>query len=105
MIAQTEEDMRRRAERWRIRAAARGLDVGVRSGESTVGGGSLPGETLPTVLLTLPSTVKAEQLRRADYPVLARTQGDIVLLDLRTVQEAEEEILLDVVVQAARIAS
>jgi L-seryl-tRNA(Ser) seleniumtransferase len=105
MIGQTDADMRQRAERWQARAASRGLEVRLRSGESTVGGGSLPGETLPTTLLTLPSTISAARLRSGRHPVLARTRGNTVLLDLRTVQDGEEDVLLDVVLEAARIAS
>jgi L-seryl-tRNA(Ser) seleniumtransferase len=105
MIAQTEDELRVRAESWRARAAAHGLPVDLRKGESTVGGGSLPGETLPTTLVALPSTITATRLRHASHPVLTRTKGNSVLLDLRTVQHPEEDILLDVVVEAARIAS
>lgn len=57
-------------------------------GESTVGGGSIPGETLPTVLLAL-SHGSAEQLqaqlRRCDIPIIARITDDQVVLDVRTV--------------------
>ena len=66
-------------------------------GESTVGGGSLPGTTLPTWLLALdsahPEALKTA-LRRADPPIIARIAGGRVLLDPRTVLAGQESALL-----------
>jgi L-seryl-tRNA(Ser) seleniumtransferase len=67
------------------------------SGESTIGGGSLPGETLPTALLALSvprSNHFLTRLRQAPTPIIARTQDDRVLFDPRTVLEEQEEALL-----------
>jgi L-seryl-tRNA(Ser) seleniumtransferase len=85
-----------------IRKTARGwaeeLGQGdVVASESTVGGGSLPGETLPTYVLRL--EVKSpdrllEKLRSCQPPVIARTEGDRVLLDPRTVLPEQEGALL-----------
>jgi L-seryl-tRNA(Ser) seleniumtransferase len=67
---------------------AAGFTVEVMDGQSTVGGGSLPGETLPTKLVALtvnnPDDFLA-RLRRGDPPVVARIENDRVVLDLRTV--------------------
>jgi len=64
------------------------FDASVIDGQSTVGGGSLPGETLPTKLVALnvasPDDFLA-RLRRGDPPVVARIENDRVLIDLRTV--------------------
>jgi len=57
---------------------------------STVGGGSLPGETLPSwgVALAVPSAGRvATALRRGTPCVMARVEGGRVILDLRTVRE------------------
>lgn len=62
-------------------------------GQSMIGGGSLPEESLPTILLALPSSdadAIAATLRRGDPPVVARIQDGRVVLDLRTV--APEEV-------------
>lgn len=63
---------------------------------SQVGGGSLPGELLETVCVALrankknlPPDVIARLLRMAQPPVFARVQDDWVLLDPRTIEEAE----------------
>ena len=69
-------------------------------GESTVGGGSLPGETLPTALLALsvPSPdAAAAKLRAASVPVIARIGDGRLLLDPRTVLPGQDAALLDAV--------
>jgi L-seryl-tRNA(Ser) seleniumtransferase len=66
-------------------------------GESTVGGGSLPGETLPTYLLALeiPRLEKAlARLRQGKIPIIARLQEDQLVIDPRTVLPEQDETLL-----------
>jgi L-seryl-tRNA(Ser) seleniumtransferase len=93
MIAAPLDALQARAGRWR-QELGRGEVI---PGESTVGGGSLPGETLPTALLALdlpgPNRFLAH-LRAAIPPVIARTQADRVVLDPRTVLEEEDEALV-----------
>ncbi len=65
--------------------------------ESTVGGGSLPGESLKTYVLAL--DVKSpdrflKRLRSSDPPVIARTEDGRVLLDPRTVLPDQDAALL-----------
>ncbi|HZB97947.1 MAG TPA: hypothetical protein VE219_05055, partial [Candidatus Sulfotelmatobacter sp.] len=100
-IAQSADDVAHRARNWQARALARGLEVETQPGESTIGGGSLPGETLPTTLLVLPRRVTAKALRAGHPPVIGRTQNARVLLDLRTVGESQEQNLMDAVSRAA----
>jgi L-seryl-tRNA(Ser) seleniumtransferase len=69
------------------------------SGNSVVGGGSAPTVQPATTLLALKhenfSAVKLEEaLRWSQPPVIARILEDKVLIDLRTVSEAEEAELL-----------
>ena len=66
-------------------------------GESTVGGGSLPGETLPTYLVALKVGSQKrflEALRQAQPPIIARTQEERVQFDPRTVLPEQDEELL-----------
>ena len=94
MIAREAEELQAIAAAW-----AQGLGGSVVAGESAVGGGSLPGATLPTWLLALEVTQPDEflaQLRAADPPVIARIAAGRVLLDPRTVLPGEEEELLAV---------
>ncbi len=93
MICKTPEEIRQRAEHW-----ARQLGQGeVVASQSTIGGGSLPGETLPTYLLTLqviqPNRFLA-RLRKASPPILGRIEDDRVALDPRTVLAEQEAALL-----------
>lgn len=97
MIAAPAPELRRRAARWRSTLARRGVASRLTPGHSTVGGGSLPGEALPTTLLALDSPhpdALAAALRRADPPVVARIEGGAVVLDPRTVLPGEDEALL-----------
>jgi L-seryl-tRNA(Ser) seleniumtransferase len=93
MISMEREQVRVRAEAWR-KALGRGEVV---ESESTVGGGSLPGESMKTWVLALevksPDKFMAK-LRASDPPVIARTENDCVLLDPRTVLPEQENDLI-----------
>ncbi len=78
-----------------------GLKARVIPSRSAIGGGSLPGETLPTRVLSLDCTALAggaegvmHRLRRANPPVIARIEEDRVLLDPRTVLTEQEDQFL-----------
>jgi L-seryl-tRNA(Ser) seleniumtransferase len=100
MLMLTAAEIRPRAERV-VQAIARirGWQAATADGVSAVGGGSAPGVELPTVLVSIdiqgcaPDAIE-EKLRRTNPPVVARIEKDRVLLDLRTVNEAEEPMLL-----------
>ena len=86
------------AERARALVAGVSLPVELVPGESVVGGGSTPGQSLKTMLLALthPTLSAAEveaRLRAATPPVIARVEQDRVLLDLRTVLPEQEPAL------------
>ena len=68
------------------------------NGESLIGGGSAPSATLPTTLIaiacySLSASKLADRLRGAHPPVIARVEEGRVLLDLRTVFPAQDQIL------------
>jgi len=95
MISASQASLRERASAW-----ADWLKTGeVIDGVSTIGGGSLPEETLPTSLLALsvrsPNQFLAG-LRRSTPPVIARVEADRVLLDPRTVLPFQDEKLLTI---------
>lgn len=72
--------------------AANGLAAEIIEGASTVGGGSLPGETLPTRVVALSGAqpqALARRLRQAPTPVISRIVDDRVTLDPRTVLDDE----------------
>jgi len=98
------EEVRRRAAFWTVKLEERGVRASLVSGESAVGGGSVPGHGLPTVLVALegPASRLAAALRRGDPPVIARIEKDACCLDPRTVLRGEDETLIDAVEAAAR---
>jgi L-seryl-tRNA(Ser) seleniumtransferase len=104
------EDLEKRARRFQRRLAresALGAKMTVREESSQVGGGALPMQTLPTRVVAIqPLKMSAasleERLRRNRPPVIARVKEEEVLLDLRTVAEEEEPILLEAVRNALR---
>lgn len=93
MISTPAAELRSRAEAW-----ARALGQGeVVFSQSTVGGGSLPEETLPTFALALtvprPNQFLAE-LRAQRPAVIGRVENDRLLLDPRTVLPDQDSSLL-----------
>ncbi|MDI6785611.1 MAG: L-seryl-tRNA(Sec) selenium transferase [bacterium] len=65
---------------------------------SQVGGGALPGEEIPTKVVSiklnnLSIDKSAQQLRLNNPPILARISKDKLLLDARTIREEEIEII------------
>jgi L-seryl-tRNA(Ser) seleniumtransferase len=102
MIAASPDEIASRAVIW---ADAFGNHAEVIDGESMVGGGSLPGSTLPTRLVAIgrngsfsASGVQAlsRKLRnRREIPVIGRISDDILLLDPRSVLPEEDEIIIN----------
>ncbi|HEY59841.1 MAG TPA: L-seryl-tRNA(Sec) selenium transferase [Anaerolineae bacterium] len=94
MISTTKAEINRRAQNWKKMLGAGELI----KGESKVGGGSLPGESLQTTLLALsvrkPNYFMAK-LRAQPAPVIARVENDLVVFDPRTVLPEQEEILIE----------
>jgi L-seryl-tRNA(Ser) seleniumtransferase len=75
-----------------------GWSVELLVGESVAGGGSTPGETLPTTLVAISAgkTVELERrLRAGSPPVIARVEDDRLLIDLRTVFPEQDGMLLN----------
>jgi L-seryl-tRNA(Ser) seleniumtransferase len=111
MIALDRTALRARAEALRARVAERcrgAVDADVVDEWSSVGGGSLPAESLETACLSVrhrahSADALATALRGADVPVFSRVKGSRVLLDLRTIGEGADE---DAIVLAlARVAA
>jgi L-seryl-tRNA(Ser) seleniumtransferase len=107
MMQASAEQIRARAEQVQeqLRSAPH-LRVEIVSGESLVGGGSAPTSTLPTFLVavtaqTLSADELAERLRQATPPVVARVEEGRVLLDLRTVFEDEEPVMVKALLETS----
>jgi L-seryl-tRNA(Ser) seleniumtransferase len=105
MIAMPLDAIAARAESWRRRLQEAGIATEMLDGTSTVGGGSLPGETLPTKLVAVSTEHPdrlATALRDGSPPVIGRIEGGQLVLDPRTIRPEEEEALLESVATAAR---
>jgi len=101
MLSTPLEEIEKRARLW-----AQALDSSARiiEGESMIGGGSLPGGTLPTRLLALGGQGKrknkdlaqavAQRLRCQEPPIVGRISGNLLLLDPRSVLAEEDETVL-----------
>ena len=90
MIAMPLAAIEARAHAW---VAAVGEVARVVPARSMVGGGSLPGESLPTAAAAITSGSAdqlARQLRRQDPPLVGRVEREAVLLDPRTVDPTED---------------
>jgi len=99
MISAPLEEIDRRARQW---AQALGDWAGVIEGETMIGGGSLPGGTLPTKLVSVGgkkgrNTAQrlGQKLRAQEIPVIGRVSGDVLLLDPRSVLPEEDDILIE----------
>jgi len=66
-------------------------------GISMIGGGSLPGESLPTFLFSLPVDKPnnlLEQLRQLPVPIVARIENGRVVFDPRTILASQESVFV-----------
>jgi L-seryl-tRNA(Ser) seleniumtransferase len=104
MLGASPESIRRRASAWQSRLRELDVEVELADSQSTVGGGSLPGEQLATTVIVINSRRAAgevlRQLREQDPPVVGRIEKDRVLLDPRTVLPDEDDGLIAAVVRA-----
>jgi L-seryl-tRNA(Ser) seleniumtransferase len=103
MIAMLGEQIAARAHQWQQVLAGAGIPGTVIAGVSAVGGGSLPGETLPTYLLAIDASdvdAMAARLRMRPLPVICRIQQDQLLFDPRTVLPNEDDMVVEAI-QAA----
>ena len=83
----------------RLRANCPNLLVEVAESRSVLGGGAAPGSTLPTRVLAVKSENHnadelCAQLRQWETPIIARVEEGRVLLDLRTVEPAQQEAIV-----------
>jgi L-seryl-tRNA(Ser) seleniumtransferase len=97
MMRLSKEEIAVRAGRLAESISARpGFTAVVRDGESLIGGGSTPGQVLPTSLIAVrhsqqPAAKLEETLRRQKPAVLGRVEQDEFIIDLRTVREDQDD--------------
>jgi L-seryl-tRNA(Ser) seleniumtransferase len=106
MISVSPGKLASRATDWASTLQKYGIPARMQRGESTIGGGSLPGETLPTTLLafdaghvSMPLDELAKRLRLRSIPIIVRILRDTLLLDPRTVLEEQDKELVQALVE------
>jgi L-seryl-tRNA(Ser) seleniumtransferase len=110
-MAKSAAEVERRAENFKSHfdnATPGRLNFTLERGASVIGGGSAPEVSLPTVLVAiqaddLSATVIEAHLRNHQIPIIARTERDRVLIDLRTVADDEEEIIVKSLMAIAQL--
>jgi L-seryl-tRNA(Ser) seleniumtransferase len=88
--------LRTRADRL---AAAIGAPAYAVESQAAVGGGGAPGVMLPSAAVALPPAL-AGRLRLGDTPVVGRVHDDRLLLDLLTVPEEHDDLVVAAVRRA-----
>lgn len=108
MLTANQEQLRQRAEAVAgiIRPLVNGsAAVGLIEGYSQVGGGSMPTAELPATLIEIKparagASNLAEQLRKTRPAVIGRLKDNALLMDVRTLQPGEEQLLAQALVAA-----
>ncbi len=85
-------EVRRRCEA--LAASVSRLSASVQPTRTLIGGGAAPGRSLPSFALSLEGGLSAadlaRRLRQQEIPIVARIEGERVLLDLRTVDPKDD---------------
>jgi len=110
MLALTPDELGRRAKRMAAslhKTLPDSVKVSIEDGESQVGSGAVPVETLPTRVLavraaSLPPEELAKRLRYSTPPVFARIHKDAVVFDPRTIQPGEDALVERAIAAALR---
>ncbi|MCK4404698.1 MAG: L-seryl-tRNA(Sec) selenium transferase [candidate division Zixibacteria bacterium] len=112
MISTPLKVLQTRAEKITDELKKSGIKVTIQKSQSTVGGGSLPGETLPTIVISVssqlsqmtvdpPVEVSADQqaklFRQQSPPIIGRIENERFVLDLRTVFSHQDETLVSAI--------
>lgn len=110
LLTRTISQMRRKAN-WimrEVKKAGQPVDLSIQEGYSEVGGGSFPGVRMPTLLLAARSRVTnadglCAALRRNNPPVISRIDRDMVVMDMRTLLDGEERLLVAALINAHKL--
>jgi L-seryl-tRNA(Ser) seleniumtransferase len=94
MLEISVDTLKGRAQRLGRRLRAAGVPVRGRATRAALGGGTTPEETMPSYGLTVRGGQRLlDRLRSQDPPVVGRIEGDMVVLDLRTIPARDDRTL------------
>jgi L-seryl-tRNA(Ser) seleniumtransferase len=109
MISASQRILQNRAERIKNDLKKAGIEINIQESRSTIGGGSLPGETLPTITISVASVnpageskglipdLQAKLFREHTPPIIGRIENDIFVMDLRTVFPKQDDIVISAI--------
>jgi len=102
MISTPVKNLQARAERIKAELEKSDVQISIQKSQSTVGGGSLPGETLPTIVISVASVDEsvdrqAKLFREQSPPIIGRIEDEKFVLDLRTVFPHQDEMIISAV--------
>ena len=97
MISTPLDALKKRAENIKEQLEKSGISITITESKSTVGGGSLPGETLPTIVISVASDSSADEqailFREQSPPIIGRIEDDKFVLDLRTIFPQQDDLI------------
>jgi len=103
MIAQPAEKLKQRAEQIVSQIKPKSSKLGVEKTTSYLGGGSLPGQGLPSYAISIETVIPLEDLARrfrlSKPPLVGRISQEKFLLDLRTVFPEQDSTLSSLISQ------
>lgn len=101
MVALSPESLRARGEAIVKTLAAAGGEANVKVAEvlGVPGGGTLPGVTIPSVGLRIERDL-VDALRSGPQPLIARVEDDHTIIDLRTIDPGDDEIVAQLLATA-----
>ena len=97
MISQKKSSILNRVKKWQ---SACKIKTEICETQSTIGGGSLPGQLIPSFSLSIPETKNltadqiARKLRKNNIPIISRIEHQKVFLDARTVFPKQDKTIL-----------
>jgi len=108
MISVPLKALQARAEKIKAGLEESDVKIAIQESQSTVGGGSLPGETLPTIVISVESAPSVDEsvqsvdrqaklFREQPTPIIGRIENDRFVLDLRTVFPQQDDIIISAI--------
>ena len=102
MITRSREDVEKAAARFRRMLVRAGIkaEISLQPCESQIGGGSLPLERIPSMAVCIrPTEMTVPELetamRHLEIPVIPRTFNDMIVMDVRTIDEDRMKIVTE----------
>jgi L-seryl-tRNA(Ser) seleniumtransferase len=105
MIAAEGKSLNRRVRKWQQALKSTEVKTTIIDSYSAVGGGSLPGQQLPTQALAISTSAPnalAAQLRAASPRVIARIEADRLILDPRTVLPEQDQGVITALISSLK---